>query len=195
MKVSWGARSGVRLLVLALLLGALLFVVFLHDWIADVLVVRGAYYVWLLGLLLRSRPQMLYWMLPVICGVGMGMLVLIGSLRPRARISPPPVVLGRAAEWHEWLACASNQPFFRKYLRRKLENLTRETLQLEQPLPSAYGRAVASASSTPLPPELQGLFAAHLPYSIMDEEDPVGPWNPEVVVEYLESTLEGKNDH
>lgn len=194
MKAVQGARSDFWLLALALLLGALLLALFLHDWIADVLVVRGAYYVWLLGLLFRSRPQMLYWMLPVICGVGIGILVLIGNIQQRVRFSPPPVILGPASEWHEWLDRASNQPFFRKYLRRKLENLTRETLQLEQPLTSAFGRAITSASPPPLPAEAQALFAVHLPHSVMDGEDTVGPWNPEAVVEYLESTLEGTND-
>lgn len=194
MKRLLGARSGFWLLALALLVGILLLVVFLHDWIVDALVVRGAYYVWLLGLLLKSRPQMAYWMLPVVCGIGIGILVFLGSFRQRVRPSPPPVMLGRAAEWHEWLDRASNQPFFRKYLRRKLENLTRETLQLEQPLPFASGRAVLLASPPPLPTEVQALFAAHLPHSVIDGEDTVGPWNPEAVVEYLEFMLEGNND-
>jgi hypothetical protein len=79
-------------------------------------------------------------------------------------------------------------------IRSKLENLTRETLQLEQPLTSVFGRAITSASPSPLPAEAQALFAVHLPHSVMDGEDTVGPWNPEAVVEYLESTLEGTND-
>ncbi len=199
MKVLFGARSGFWLLALALLVGVLLLVVFLHDWVADVLVVRGAYTVWLMTLLLRSRPQMAYWVLPVICGIGIGILVLVGNLRQRGQFSPPQVVLGRASEWDGWLDRASNQPFFKKYLRRKLENLTREILQLEQRMPEVLrtldpGRLVSSSSQPPLPPEVQALFAVHLPQSSADGEGAVGPWNPEVVIDYLESIWEGTDD-
>jgi len=194
MKVLLGTRSGFWLLALALLAGVLLLVVFLHDWVADVLVVRGAYYVWLMTLLLRSRPQMAYWVLPVIYGIGIGILVFVGNLRQRVRFSPPQVVSGRASEWDGWLDRASNQPFFKKYLRRKLENLTREVLQLEQRMPFDPGRIVSSGSQLPLSPEAQALFAEHLPQSFADGEGAVGPWNPEVIVEYLESTWEGTND-
>ena len=195
MKALLGARSGFWLLALVLLVVVvLLLVVFLHDWVADVLVVRGAYYVWLMTLLLRSRPQMAYWVLPVICGIGIGIFVFVGNLQQRVRSSPPQVVLGRASEWDGWLDRASSQPFFKKYLRRKLENLTREVLQLEQRMPFDSGRIVSSSSQRSLPPEAQALFAAHLPQSSADGEGAVGPWNPEVIIEYLESTWEGTND-
>jgi hypothetical protein len=113
-------RLGRRLLLLGgllLVVLAVLAVVWLlwADWITEVLVVRVAYTLWMIGLVIRSRPQEQYWLLPIAVGFGALLLVVARQLETRRRAERPPLAVGRVAEWAELLELVPHQATLDKF--------------------------------------------------------------------------------
>jgi hypothetical protein len=190
-------RRRFRLFLLALLLVvlAVLAVVWLawYDWIREVLVVRAAYHLWLIGLAIRSRPQGLYWSLPIVAGAGAMILLLARQLAVPGRVRPPSLAVGRVADWAQWLDLAAAAPYFEKYLRRRVARLAERALQLEQGPHGERGDQWAPVVMPALPPEVKALLHPRHP-------PPPGTTNDaqarayEVIVDYLESALEVDHD-
>jgi hypothetical protein len=191
-------RLGRRLLLLGgllLVVLAVLAVVWLlwADWITEVLVVRVAYTLWMIGLVIRSRPQEQYWLLPIAVGFGALLLVVARQLETRRRAERPPLAVGRVAEWAELLELAAGVPYFEKYLRRRVARLTRQALQLEHHPSIGQADEWAPVMMPALPPEIKALLSDRRPSSTGSMNGlQVGAL--EAIVDYLESALEGDHD-
>ncbi len=178
-------------LVLGLAVGTLAAILILREWVMDVLVVRLAYYFWVMGLSLRSRPQAVYWALPIVVGIVAAILLLAYNLDLHRVSELPPVKLGRVSEWEEWLRSAKINPYFNKYLHRKMLRLTRRALQLEEQ-PHA-GRESSHVIMPPMPPEVEILLRERRPPSFDYMATPEA-WHLEDIVAYLETVLEVEDD-
>ena len=188
-------RSRLVLLALLLLVAlAVLAVVRLlwFDWITDVLVVRAAYTLWLVGLVIRSRPQALFWSLPIVLGVVAMILLLARHVKIRRSVDQPPRPVGRVAEWAELLELAAGAPYFEKYLSRRVASLAERALQLEPRPHAERADDAAAVVMQTLPPEVKALLSGRSP--------PPGTLNSsktgclEVIVETLEAVLEVDHD-
>ncbi len=193
MKRSHRANAWMSALVLVVFLALLALLVTLREWIADVFVVRAAYALWLLRLFIRSRPQSMYWTLPVVVGIGIGVMVFVGHLGKDSTTASSVVILGRAADWSEWLILAEKQPFFRKFLQRKLESLVRAALESKHEELSLFERDLPPEVIAVVSPRARFMHVGYSSQQLGDVEDS-GSWEPEVVVEYLEGILEVVDD-
>ncbi len=133
MNLSQRARVFLLLLALLLVLGAIGLAALLRDWISDVLVVYIAYYLWWISQAIRSRPQMMFWVLPIILGTVSIILMLAAAYGDSQDTGPAASPVGRVADWAEYLDLASVQHFARRYLRRKFENLARGGTYMNAP--------------------------------------------------------------
>ena len=179
------------LLLLGLALGTLLVLLLFRDWMMDVLVVRVAYYLWVAGLVIRSRPQMLYWALPVIAGVVALMLLLAYNVNLQRTPRKPPLPVGYVGKWAEWLRSAKINPYADKYLYRRVARLTEYVLQWDAPAEAEADSGYGILQDPP--PELVTLLRER--HSLPD--DHLGSpekWGLEAIVTYLESVLEVDHD-
>lgn len=181
--------------VLGVLAALLMALGLYRDWIVDSLIARLAYFVWLVGLFFRSRPQRLYWALPILGGAGIGILVLLANIKQRLEPEPQVETVGRAANWDSLLKNAERQPFFRKFLRRKLEASMSEAVLLTRRASEAQGTHTEDAGEPNALSEIRTLLDATVPQIAADGRDAAGnAWKPEAAVEYSERMLEDGND-
>ena len=189
----WRSRLVLLALLLLVALAVLVVVRLLwYDWITEVLVVRAAYTLWLVGLVIRSQPQELYWSLPIVVGVAVMILLLARQVKIRRSVDRPPQVVGRVAEWAELLELAAGVPYFEKYLSRRVASLAERALQLEPRPHAECAEDTAAVVMHTLPPEVKALLSGRSP--------PPGTLSSsktrslEVTVETLEAVLEVDHD-
>lgn len=171
------------LVVLGLALGTLIATLLFREWVLEVLVVRLAYRLWILGLAINARPQGFYWALPIVAGL-IALIVLllynVNLYRPTAKRAATP---GYVAGWAEWLHFARVNPHANRYLYRKVVRLAEQALRLDD-------------SALALPPDLPPAVEALLRRRQASEEQLAGPeaWRLADIVAYLETILEVDHD-
>ena len=177
-----------RLLVLlGMALVTLLALLLFRDWMTDVLAVRVSYYLWILGLSIRSRPQNLYWALPAVVGIIALILLAAYNIDVRQTRDKPSSPVGPVARWAEWVQSVRVNPYANRYLYRKVGRLAEHVLHLD-----ATAEAGADSGHGILPdppPELVALLRERhtLPADHLGGPD---AWGLETIVTYLESVLE-----
>ncbi|RME53087.1 MAG: hypothetical protein D6790_18040 [Caldilineae bacterium] len=186
-----------RLLPLAILLAATTVLVLAVDGFLRQVIVEPLLYVgWVIGVVITSLPQAVFWGLFLL-------LALVLALRSLSRGKPPPPLPRPAREefhgpvvtWLHLLERGKSRRFGRWNLAQSLRRLTFTLLQPDDPY--AIHPEQAGPVQPDLPPEIEAYFNARLPpvQSLgwrwllqQAQRTPPGPLDldPETVIAFLE---------
>ncbi len=179
------------LVLLGMALVTLLALLLFRDWMTDVLLVRVSYFLWIMGLSIRSRPQYLYWALPAVLGIVALILLAAYNVEMRQKRDTPSLPVGPVSRWAEWVLSVRVNPNANRYLYRKVGRLAEHVLQLDATVEA--GTDPAHGLLPDPPPELVALLRERhtLPADHLGSPE---KWGLEPIVTYLESVLEVDHD-
>jgi hypothetical protein len=168
-----------------------------RDLVYEMLVLPLSYAAWLLGILFRAVPQLIWWTAVVVTIALVLGSQLVPEIRPAARrgvLSPP--LIGEVEVVARWLRRARRSTYFRWQLAHRLGRVSRKLIEL-------HGRG----SQDGLPnARVEAYIAAGTNSSFVDFPAPRHPLarpkatpldaDPGEVVEYLESqSLMNRRSH
>jgi hypothetical protein len=189
-----------RLLVMALLLVPLAILTLLFKEIARTIIVQPVMYLlWLVGLLWRSIPQVILWIILVV----VVLRVAVGSLLARRRRrderlrAAGPEHWGRSRIWTRWVELAEQGGYYQRRLSRYLTDLTLDALAQREYLSRDLVEEELAAGRLDVPASIRAFLLAVL------NEPPPGrlTWlkrflrkqpsapqiNPQEILDYLEA--------
>jgi hypothetical protein len=191
-------------LIVILLLALVLAIVF-DNFVSQVIVEPLLYITWLIGLILTSMPQFVFWLLFVLAAL----VILARSFHldftasRQSRTQSTRIMQGVITPWQRLLRRAERQPYARRHLASSLAKLSKETLSFTDPLNADDTQSLTAFIAT-LPPEIAAYFQAEL------QRKPAGkvPWykrspirrevtpklDSEMIVEFLEKETAWESD-
>lgn len=128
----------VAMLVAALVFGAVL-AVFFRDWVREQIVVPMTFFFWVIGLLLRSVDQQVYWAILIIAGAIIAFSVLWPGMPAPADREPSQrrsSSVSRYRQWYTYIDNMENSAFSGDSLARELVRLTVNILAYQQNMSS-----------------------------------------------------------
>jgi len=154
-----------RLLVMALLLLPLAILTLLFKEIARTIIVQPVMYLlWLVGLLWRSIPQVILWIIlvVVVLRVAVGSLLARRRRREERRRALGPEHWGRARIWTRWVELAEQGGYYQRRLSRYLADLTLDALAQREHMPRDLVEEELSAGRLDVPTPIRTFLLAVL---------------------------------